>query len=231
MSKGGYFFQNIGNEVKDPRWTTVDTYLLSHSNPPSQPNTGALQHTLTASASAGLPDLAVSPHQAKFMALVCRMMNVSHALEVGTLGGYGAIWLASCNPQLQVTTVEHDAYYASVARSNLEHAGLSSQIDGHHGEVLGGTRPRFGFVFIDADKENSWNYFDLAAGMTKPRAAICVDNVVRDGRVIDATNSHPHIQGGRLVIENAGKDPRVDSAVIQTVGEKGYDGFLWSVLK
>jgi predicted O-methyltransferase YrrM len=226
---------------QDARWTAVDAYAMSHCHPSSRPNTKALENALAASKGAGLPDISASPAQGKFMALMCRMLGVEHALEVGTLGGYSAIWLCSENPQLRLTTVEYNAHNAEVARKNIEFAGLSDRIEVINGagldvlprlreEVLAGERPRFGFVFIDADKPNNWNYFSLAADMAKPKAAICVDNVVRRGKVADFSIDDPRVAGGRTVIENAGKDPRVDSVVIQSVGEKNYDGCLWAVL-
>ncbi|KAK0616122.1 S-adenosyl-L-methionine-dependent methyltransferase [Bombardia bombarda] len=228
-------------EVQDPLWAAVDAYVMPHSHPSSRPNTAALQHALTASKAAGLPDISAPPAQAKFLALQCRLLGVTHALEVGTLGGYTAIWLASENPQLHVTTVEYNPHNADVARGNIEFAGLSDRIDVILGagldvlaslkeEVLTGKRPPFGFTFIDADKPNSWNYFSLAVDMSKPKAAICVDNVVCGGKIADPENDHPRILGGRNVIEKAGKDPRVDSVVLQTVGEKNYDGQLWAVV-
>ncbi len=226
---------------KDPQWTAVDKYAFSHSHPSSRPNTAALENALTASQAAGLPDISASPAQAKFLALTCRLAGVTHALELGTLGGYSAIWLASENPQLHLTTVEFNPKHAEVARKNIEFAGLSDRIEVIVGagvdvlpqirdEVASGKRPKFGFVFIDADKENNWNYFSLAREMVTPRTVICVDNVVRGGRVADTEVQDPRIFGGREAIEKAGKDPRVDSVVIQTVGEKSYDGWLWAVV-
>ncbi|KAK3360344.1 S-adenosyl-L-methionine-dependent methyltransferase [Lasiosphaeria hispida] len=232
----------MSNPTKNPQWAAVDKYATSHTHPASRPNTKALQDAHDQSLAAGLPDIAASPPQAKFLALWCRILGVTHALELGTLGGYTAIWLASENPQLHVTTVELDPHHVAVARRNIEAAGLTGRIEVIEGEglavvrrlreeVLRGERERFGFSFIDADKENNWNYFDLAVDMSTPKAAVCVDNVVRGGRVADEANTDPRIQGTREVIEKAGKDPRVDSVVIQTVGEKGYDGWLWAVLK
>lgn len=120
------------------------------------------------------------------MALQCRLLKVTHALEVGTLGGYTAIWLASENPQLHVVTVEYDPAHVEVARKNIEYAGLSDRIEVIHGagvdvlpklkeEVLAGKRERFGFTFIDADKQNNWNYLNWAADMSKPGSLLCVD--------------------------------------------------------
>jgi predicted O-methyltransferase YrrM len=225
----------------NPVWGKVDTYALAHSHPASRPNTAALENALTASREAGLPDISLSAAQGKFLALHCRAAGVAHALEVGTLGGYSAIWLASENPALRLTTVEYNPLHVEVARRNIEAAGLADRVEVVHGagvdvlarlrdEVRAGARPPFGFVFIDADKENNWNYFKLAKEMVKPNSVICVDNVVRRGGLADPENTEPYVLASRRVVEEVGKEPGVDSVVVQTVGSKGYDGWLWAVV-
>ena len=225
----------------NPVWGKVDAYALPHSHPASRPNTAALGNALTASSEAGLPEISVSAAQGKFLALHCRSAGVTHALEVGTLGGYSAIWLASENPALRLTTVEYNSLHVEVARKNIESAGLSDRVDVVHGagvdvlerlrdEARAGTRPPFGFVFIDADKENNWNYFKLAKQLVKPNSVVCVDNVVRRGDLADLSNTEPFVIASRRVVENVGKEPGVDSVVLQTVGEKSYDGWLWAVV-
>ncbi len=232
---------NTDTARSNPVWGAVDSYALPHSHPASRPNTKALADALAASREAGLPEISVSAAQGKFLALHCRAAGVSHALEVGTLGGYSAIWLASENPGLHLTTVEYNAVHVEVARRNIEAAGLSDRVDVVHGagvdvlarlrdEVRAGTRPPFGFVFIDADKVNNWEYFQLAKQMVKPNSVICVDNVVRKGKLADLGNNEPVILASRLLVENVGKEPGVDSVVLQTVGEKSYDGWLWAVV-
>jgi predicted O-methyltransferase YrrM len=140
-----------------------------------------------------------------------------------------------------VTTVEYKHRHVEVARKNIERAGLSGRIEVIHGagvdvlarlrrEVEAGKRSKFGFVFIDADKDNNWNYFKLSKGMVTPNSVICIDNIVRDGQLADASDTHPYVVGSRKVVENVGKEPGVDSVVIQTVGEKSYDGWLWAVV-
>lgn len=222
-------------------WTAVDEYANSHTHPGSRANTEALRQAGSVAREAGLPDIAASAAQAKFLALFCRAAGVTHALELGTLGGNTAIWLASENPQLRLTTVEREPAHAEVARRNIEAAGLSDRIEVILGEgvdvvaqlrqdVVESRRPRFGFFFIDADKENNTNYYEAAVDMAAPRAVICVDNVVRQGRIVDSSDLDPRVEGSRRVIEKAGKDPRVDSVVLQTVGDKGHDGWLWAVV-
>ncbi|EFQ36839.1 hypothetical protein CGRA01v4_04245 [Colletotrichum graminicola] len=225
----------------NPRWAAVDEYALKQTHPPSRPNTRPLQHALSLSSEAGLPDYSLPACHAKFLALHCRTASVRHALEVGTLGGYTAIWLASENPQMTVTTIEQDFRNVVVARQNIKLAGLSDSIEVVHGsgidvltklrdEVRQGLRPRFGFTFIDADKVNNWNYLKLAKDMMEPKSVICIDNIVRDGFLADLDTRDPYILGCREVVEKAAQEPGLDSVVLQTVGEKGYDGWLWAVV-
>jgi len=234
--------KNIWNSDQyNSAWAAVDAYSFPHSHPASRPNAEVLEKVIRASREAGLPEYAVSPAQGKFLALHCRASRVTHALEVGTLGGYAAIWLASENPQLRLTTVEYNPRHVEVARKNIESAGLSDRVEVIHGtgvdvlgrlrdEVRARMRPQFGFVFIDADKQNNWNYFKLAKDMVLPNSVICVDNVVCDGDLADPGNIDPYIVASRRVVENVGKEPGVDSVVVQTVCEKSYDGWLWALV-
>lgn len=219
----------------------MDKYITQHTHPPSKPNATALENTLSASASASLPMYALSAAQGKFLALHCRAAGVTRALEVGTLGGYSAIWLASENPELHVTTIEFNQHHVDVARRNVTAAGLGDRIEVIHGaagdvlkrlrvEVQNGIRLPFGFVFIDADKKNNWVYFQLAKNMVRFNAVICVDNIVREGQLVDLRDQNPSVLGSREIVEKAGKEPGVDSTVLQTVGAKGYDGWLWAVV-
>ena len=173
----------------------------------------------------------------KFFALQCRMLGVTHALEVGTLGGYSAIWLATENPNLHVTTIEFDPHHAEVARANIADAGVADRIEVILGaglevlpqlweEIRAGKREKVGFTFIDADKLNNWNYFDWAVKMSVPRACVVVDNVVSKGKLAMESEAagNDMVRGARELVEKVGKDERVDATVLQTVGEKDYDG-------
>jgi len=228
---------------KDPRWTAVDTYSFGHLHPSTRtsPSPSALQHALDASQQAGLPDIAVSPSQGKYLQLTARLARSKNILEVGTLGGYSTIWLATSSPNVKVTSVEVDSHHADVARSNIQNAGLGDKVDIILGpgmdvlpslaqQVKEGKRSKFDFVFIDADKENNWNYVDIALGMCEAGACVIVDNVVRKGQLAEETDD-PRIAGAKRVVENVGKDERLDGVVLQTVGEKSYDGFLLAVVK
>lgn len=243
MSTGNFKFEKKDHSwVQNDVWTSVNGYTMSHFHPSTKPDASALQHALHTSKAAGLPDISASPTQSKFMALQCRVLGVSHALEVGTLGGYSAIWLASENSQMKLTSIEYDPKHIEVARKNIVFAGLEDRIEVIQGsalkvlkqlkqEIEEGKRPKFGFFFIDADKPNNLNYFNAAVEMALPKAMVCVDNVVRGGRLIDEKATGPKDTAGRVLVEGVSKDGRVESVVMQTVGEKSYDGCLWAILK
>ncbi|MCJ1245104.1 hypothetical protein MMC30_002305 [Trapelia coarctata] len=228
---------------QDPRWTQVDEYTLEHLHPASRPNHAALANCLEYSKNNGLRDISAQPTVSKFLALQCRLAHVKHVLEMGTLGGYTAIWIASENPEIKVTSIEKDSGCANVARANVASAGLSERIEVIEGvgtEVLAGLLsqvedgqlPRFGLTFIDADKLNNWNYFDLAVKMSIPGACIIVDNVVLKGQIVlEEPEEKEKVQGAKAVIEAVGRDTRVDAVVLQMVGEKNYDGILMAVVK
>ncbi|KAF2277586.1 O-methyltransferas-like protein family 3 [Westerdykella ornata] len=233
-----------GEYERDDRWTAVDTYSFSHLHPQhkAEPSHETLEHALSTSKEAGLPDIAVSPSQGKYLKLQAQLVRAKNILEVGTLGGYSTIWLASSGPDVKVLSIEVDQHHAEVARRNIAHAGYENRVEVRLGagvdvlrevveEVRAGKREKFDLVFIDADKENNWNYVDAAAGISNKGAAIIVDNVVRKGRVANPDSGDSRIEGTRRVIENIGTDDRLDGVVLQTVGEKDYDGFLLSIVK
>jgi len=223
----------------DPRWTAVDHYAIQHLHRSNAPYHAALEHAAQLQNSRGLPDIAVSPLQGSFLTMQCRLMGVKNVLEIGTLGGYSTIWLASADPAIKITTIEVSEEHAAVAREAFEYAGISDRVEilmGSGREVLPrlqkeineGTREKYGFVFVDADKPNNAFYLDASVGLTRTKGCIIVDNVVRKGTLAreDLAADDPKVRGSREVVEAAGRDDRLDATLMQTVGEKNYDGFL-----
>jgi predicted O-methyltransferase YrrM len=88
----------------------------------------------------------------------------------------------------------------------------------------------FDLVFIDADKPNNAGYFAHALRLSRPGTVIIVDNVVRNGAVADAASGDAAVQGTRRLIEVVAAETRVTATAIQTVGTKGYDGYLFAVV-
>ena len=213
-------------------WTRVDDYLAERLLPADD----ALTRAQTASASAGLPAIAVSPPQGALLMLLARLTGARRILEIGTLGGYSTIWLArGLAPGGRLVTLEAAPRHAEVARANLAAAGLAGVVDVRVGLALD-TLPTldpaepFDFVFIDADKESCADYVTWALALTRPGAVIVVDNVVREGAVADEDSTDPRVQGVRRLLDLLAAEPRLTSTAIQTVGGKGYDGFSVSLV-
>jgi predicted O-methyltransferase YrrM len=154
-------------------------------------------------------------------------------LEIGTLGGYSALWLVrALLPEGRLVTLEVKPRHAAVARENFAQAGVGKQIDLHVGpalETLARFRTQrvepFDFVFIDADKPNNLNYLQAEVDLSRPGTLIVVDNVVRGGAIVAAPRDAAS-EGVRRMADWIAKEPRLRATVIQTVDSKGYDGFL-----
>lgn len=208
-------------------WNAVDDYIAAKLVGADE----ALEGALRASDAAGLPQIAVAPNQGKLLHLYARMIGARRVLEIGTLGGYSTIWLARALPEGgQVVSLEFDPRHAEVARANFAAAGLAGRIEVLVGPALdtlpslAGGEP-FDLVFIDADKENNPRYFDWAVRLAHPGSVIVVDNVVRGGAIAsDSGNSM--VIGTQQLYDVVSADARVTATAVQTVGVKGYDGFL-----
>jgi predicted O-methyltransferase YrrM len=193
----------------------------------------ALERALAASAAAGLPPIAVSAPQGKLLYLLAQSTGARRVLEVGTLGGYSAIWFGrAVGEHGTVISLEIDPAHAAVARKNLESAGLGSVASIEVAPALqtldrmiAAHAESFDLIFIDADKENNPNYLARALELAHPGTIIVVDNVVRNGAVVDASSRDPDVVGTRRALEMMASDRRLEATAIQTVGAKGYDGF------
>jgi len=215
--------------MTEERFEAVDRYLGELYVPAED----ALTATLAANAAARLPAIAVSPMQGKLLQILARMVGARRILEIGTLGGYSTLWLAGALPaDGRLITLELDARHATVARANFVRAGLADRIEVREGPALKsiealhaeGADP-FDFFFIDADKVNSPNYVTWALKLAHPGSVIVIDNVIRDGAIIDPNSRDPAVLGTRRLHDLLASEPRLSATAIQTVGDKGYDGF------
>jgi predicted O-methyltransferase YrrM len=214
------------------RWTAVDRYLADRLLEPD----AALDAALEASAAAGLPAHGVSPTQGRLLELLAHIQGARTILELGTLGAYSTISLArALPPGGRLITLELDAGYAEVARANLARAGLADVVEvrvGHASDTLAtlaaeGHEP-FDLVFIDADKAGNAEYLAAALELSGPGTLIVADNVIRGGSVLDADDASA--VGVRRFFDLIAAEPRLRATAIQTVGEKGYDGFALAVV-
>ena len=209
-------------------YEAVDQFIADHF----VEDDPVLEAALEDSAKAGLPPIQVAPHQGKLLMLLAQAIGARRILEIGTLGGYSTIWLARALPEGgRLVTLEADPAYAEVARANIARAGSADRVDIKIGRaqdtmpaLIGEGVEPFDLIFIDADKPCTPDYFLWAVKLARRGALIIVDNVVREGRVLDAASDSPHIQGLRRFYALAATDPRVSGTALQTVGSKGHDG-------
>lgn len=212
-------------------WSAVDDYFANLL----VPSDDYLRAALIENGASGLPPVDVSATQGKMLALFARMVGARHILEIGTLGAYSTIWMArALPPGGKVVTIEFNEKHAEVARRNIEHAGLREVIELHVGnalDVLPKLPGPFDMIFIDADKPNNPNYIRWALRLSRPGTVIIGDNVVRGGAVVDPASKDPNVKGVREFLEIIAKEPRLDATAIQTVGEKGWDGFSLAIVR
>ncbi|MBL0914922.1 MAG: O-methyltransferase [Sphingopyxis sp.] len=210
------------------RWQAVDDYIAGKLLGADD----ALAATLANNGANGLPPIDVSAAQGKMLFLLAEMAGAKRILEVGTLGGYSTIWLARALPDDgSLVTLELEPHHATVAHENFERAGVSDKIDVRVGPAADSLAAMavgdpFDFAFIDADKQSNALYVDEAIRLGRSGMTIIVDNVVRDGGVIDANSGDERIEGTRALFDMLAADPRLDATAIQTVGSKGWDGFV-----
>jgi len=216
------------------RWTEVDRYIESRliaADP-------VLKEALAANRAAGLPPHDVTAAQGKLLQLLAKMQGAERILEIGTLGGYSTIWLARALPsQGRLVTLEADPLHAKTAASNIDRAGLSDIVDIRIGQALDSLEELereqagpFDLIFIDADKPNNPGYLRWALRLSRPGTVVIGDNVVRGGEVTDAGSTDPRVRGVREFFDLLASEPAIDATAIQTVGEKGYDGFAIGIV-
>jgi predicted O-methyltransferase YrrM len=215
-------------------WKAVDHYIVE-SLIPEDP---ILESVLKTNKTNWLPDIDVSPAQGALLNLLVRISGAKKILEIGTLGGYSTIWMArALPPGGKVVTIEFQPRHAKVARQNVARAGLADVVDVREGKALDllpgveadGLGP-FDLIFIDADKPSNPQYLEWAEKLGRPGTIVIVDNVIRDGEVIQAHSENDSVHGARAAFTSLGGNSRFTATAVQTVGSKGYDGFAIAVM-
>ena len=218
--------------MHNPQWAEVDRYFEDRLIGED----AALKAAVAATEAAGLPPISVAASMGKLLMMVASMVGARRILEIGTLGGYSAIWMARALPQDgRLVTLEIDPRHARLARANIAAAGLSLLVDIRLGPALDSLptladEGPFDLTFIDADKANNTAYLSWALKLSRPGSAIVIDNVVRGGAVADAKSRDTSVIGARQVTEAIAAEPRLTATAIQTVGAKPYDGFILALV-
>jgi predicted O-methyltransferase YrrM len=215
-------------------WTDVYQYTTDLLIPPDP----VLDAVLAASDEAKLPSISVSPSQGKMLMLLAKLAGATRILEIGTLGGYSSIWLArALPPGGRLITLEANPKHAEVAGKNITRGGFGDSVEVRLGDARAGIQQLagekaapFDLIFIDADKQSIPHYLEWSLKMSHRGTLIIIDNVVRDGALIDGTSQDANVQGARRMHEMLASEPRISATTIQTVGSKGYDGFTLALV-
>lgn len=215
-------------------YTTVDRYLegLFELRDP------ALEAARDRSDAAGLPSISVSPGHGRLLQVLALACRATRILEIGTLGGYSAIWMAQALPPGgRLLSLEYESTHAEVARRNIAAAGLADRVEIRVGRALDtlaalerdGAAP-FDMVFIDADKPPYTEYLGAALRLSAPGTLIVADNVVRDGQVALGASDDAAVTGVQRFNAALAAESGVTAAFIQQVGVKGHDGMALAVV-
>lgn len=172
----------------------------------------------------GLPPAAISADMGRFLQLLVRLVGARRVLEVGTLGGYAAIWMArALPPGGMLLSIECDARYAAFAERHLRRAGLSSVVTVRRGRALDVLPSldgeEFDLVFLDADRLPLPTYLDWAMRLVRPGGLIVADNALFGGRVANPALDDEETRAVREFNARIATDPRVTSILIPA-----YDG-------
>lgn len=202
------------------------------------PSDAALEQSLRDLEAAGMPEISVSPAQGKLLQLIARMSGARRVLEIGTLAGYSAIWLARALPSGgRLISLEVDAAHAAVARRNIERAGLSTIVDIRLGAAADSMRrlidareQPFDLIFVDADKQSYPEYLDLSLALSRPGTVILADNVIRSGRVMEDAPSDANVRGAKAFNQALAANPRLDSVIVPVFRQK-LDGMSISIVR
>lgn len=186
----------------------------------------------------GLPQISISQNQGKFLHVLAKLRNPSKILEIGTLGGYSTIWLGrALSAGGKLISLEIDEHHAEVASANVAKAGLADNITIRVGNALE-ELPKikqenagpFDVIFIDADKEPYAEYFEWALQLSKPGTLIIVDNVVREGKILDENTGDKEVRGVQRFIKLLSETQGVTATIVQTVGSKYHDGIALAIV-
>lgn len=216
-------------------WGKVDEYIKDKL----MAKDDVLEQTLIKNKQAGLPEIDVSPAQGKLLYLLAKTKGAKRILEIGTLGGYSTIWLArALEADGELMTLEAVSHHAETAQQNIDRAGLAERVTILQGKALDTLSQLkeqdalpFDLIFIDADKPNNPQYLKWALHFSKKGTVIIADNVVRNGAVLHASDQDERVKGTREFFDLLKQESRIEATAIQTVGEKGYDGFIYGIVK
>src|SRR5947209_3846123 len=179
----------------------------------------------------GLPPISVSADEGRLLQVLLASIGARRVLEVGTLGGYSAIWMARAQPaDGELVSIEIEPRHAEFARRYIERAGLSDRVEIRVGRALDVLPSldgeQFDAVFIDADKEPMPTYFEWAVRLLRPGGLVIADNTLWGGKVFDDAENDEKTKAVREFNRRMASDPRILSILVPT-----HDGVAIGVIR
>jgi predicted O-methyltransferase YrrM len=167
----------------------------------------------------GLPPIAISAVTGRLLQILLSAVRAERVLEVGTLGGYSAIWMArGLPPAGRLITIEIEERHAEFARGYIARAGLADRVDVRVGRALdvlpSFDGEQFDAIFLDADKEPLPTYFEWAVRLLRPGGLLIADNALWGGRVLDPATADEGTRGVREFNRRMASDPRVRGTIV-----------------
>jgi predicted O-methyltransferase YrrM len=194
-------------------------YILAHSlrEPP------ALTQLREETAQHKQARMQISPEQGQLMSTLVQLMGAKRVLEVGVFTGYSSLSMALALPEDgYLVACDISEEYTTIARRHWEAAGVAQKIDLRIAPatetleqlIQAGESETFDFAFIDADKGNYGNYYDLAFQLLRPGGLMVIDNVLWSGRVVEAQSTDKIVQTIRTFNEKVALDDRVQVSIL-----------------
>lgn len=157
--------------------------------------------------------------QGRFLSILSKIIHPKHILEIGTYTGYAALCLAEgMQKNGTLDTIDINEELVSIQNKYFQLSPWASQITNHLGaalEIIPTLNKKFDLVFIDADKENYINYFNLIVPKMNTGGVIFSDNVLWSGKVLEEV--HPNDDSTKVLIEFnklLKNDPRVETVLL-----------------
>lgn len=180
----------------------------------------------------GLPQIDLRAEEGWMLMFFTRLVQAKHAIEIGTLAGYSATWIAKGLPEDgKLTTLELEARHATIARENLEANGLAHKVEilvGDANALLKTLRGPFDLVFIDADKEGYDAYLNWAVENVRSGGLIMAHNAFQHGNIV-AQQPDPARADGVKYIDAFNRRVAADKRLLSTIIPVG-DGFTAAIV-
>jgi len=164
------------------------------------------------------PQMLSGKVQAKFLEMICRMIQPERVLEIGTFTGYSAIALAEgLSNNGKLFTIEINEELESIINKYIALAGMDDKIElllGDALQIIPRLNELFDLVFIDADKEQYVDYYELSIEKLRPGGFILIDNVLWGGKAVRDKNPDKETQGIRRFNDHVKNDDRVEQVIL-----------------